>query len=77
MRVPLATGAFIGYKIFGIFRMQWTLLEVGSYTEWEIMLFSELRLQHENIAYRVVGKPKNAHPEHPVEWPPQMSGQFI
>ena len=25
-RVPLATGAFIGYKIFGIFRMQWALM---------------------------------------------------
>ena len=33
VRVPLATGAFIGYKIFGIFRMQWTMLELGSYTE--------------------------------------------
>ena len=36
------------------------------------MLFSELRLQNKNIAYRVVGKPKNPHPERPFEWPLEL-----
>ena len=48
--------------------------KVGSYTECEIMLFSELRLQNKNIAYRVVGKPKskNPHCERPFEWPLEL-----
>ena len=36
-------------------------------------LFSELRLQNKKyIAYRVVGKPKNPHPERPFEWLPEL-----
>ena len=36
------------------------------------MLFSGLRLQNKNIAYRVVGKPKNPQPERPFEWPLEL-----